>query len=408
MKSLARILTLLALAATSLQAAFAAPTQDQELYALARFDRIIRIDDFDSGGPATPTVITTWSRRQACQEIVDCQPIGLAVDETTGNFFVLVGRWNGGGINASLLSVDRATGNTTVVTSLPYTLVNGLERRWDGKLVTIAEIDKFIVIDPSTGSFTETPLSSRLVGVNLGFGPFNFDVRGDLQVVAGSNMAIESATGGVSLFSSIPSAAQFGGGGITAPFVGGLATANDGEIYLSTIILGNVFRYDVPSGQWAFVYDDGITQEISNIYDLALTNSNFGADFDVVCAGGINSTGERATLTFSGVSSVASQDLTLVTRALPSEAIGMYLMGSAAGSTPLGSGTLCIAPTAYRYRASLSVVSETYAFEIDLSDLPNGQGAMVGEQQIFQFWFRDSTAGVFTSNLSEAISVTFQ
>ena len=407
MKQLIRTLTILALAAPCLQSASAAPVQAQELYALTRQNRIVRIDGYDSGQPATLTQITTWSSQQACAGSFDCDPTGLAVDEVTGDFFVLIGRWHGGGDSARLLSVKRATGDTTVVATLPHGLVNGLERRWDGKLVTIAELDRIVVIDPVTGSYTERPLSAPLDGVRLTFGPFNLDARGDLQVLASTNWAIDSSTGQVSPLSSIPDADQFIFQGDT-PWVGGLATSNTGDVYLGTIFPGSVFRYDTVSAEWTIVYDDTITYENSNLYDLAITNTSFGADFDVVCEGAINSTGERATLEFSGVSTVATQDLTLVVRGLPSATIGMHLMGNSSSTTSVGSGTLCISPTVYRYGASASAVSETYAFEVDLSNLPNGQPALVGDLQIFQFWFRDNTLGVPTSNLSDALSVTFQ
>ncbi len=95
-------------------------------------------------------------------------------------------------------------------------------------------------------------------------------------------------------------------------------------------------------------------------------------------------------------------------QSLPASSFGFYLMGTNQANISVGAGQLCIGPTVHRYLDSLSAVQGTYAFNVGLRDLPNGQPAMVNTTQIFQFWYRDTVHGLATSNFSAAASVTFR
>lgn len=387
----ARRLAPVPLALTAL-AAIAPPVnaQSQELYALGRVNRIWRIDDFDGQNP-TPVLVTTW-------EYPGLGPRGLDRDPATGDFHVLVGEWHptDASQNNKILHVSATTGITTLLFELPFNALGGLERRWDGRLVALNDHSSIVVIDLHDGSTVEHPLSAALID-DSPFTAFDIDTRGDVRILSASPQSIESSTCGVAPWDVTPT-----------PFtLGGFSMTNSGELYAGTVFPGDLFRYDPLSDSWDRIFDDGFST-MNNIYDFALTESADGLGFSAVCEGAVNSTGGRTTLTAYGSSMVLSNDLEVVARNVPINTIGMFLMGSNSGSTPVGSGILCIDPTVHRYGDSLAIIGGgSYRFRVNLTDLPAGQTALPGTTQIFQLWFRDSNAGVATTNLSDAVAVTF-
>lgn len=397
-------MTLAKLAVTALAVAALMPNVEaqQELYALARGNTIWRIDGFDTASP-NPALVTNWgiTPGSSAPPCSTCAPVGLERDPSTGDFFVLLAGWNVFTEPAQLLRVDNATGATSFVCEVPFLGLSGLSRRWDGKLMSIDQRQRLVIIDPVTCTSSSVTLSAP-IGPNMGpvypFVPFDIDARGDVQVLSDPSVRLDPVSG-VTTPSGI------------APFpgntAGGFVRTRDGELYAGDLFPGNLYRYDALNATWTSVFVGGnIT--MNNIYDLVLTNPAAGDGFEQVCIGVASSSGEIATLEFLGTSSLADDDLTLATRGLPANTFGMYLMGDAAGLTAVGAGRLCIAPTVYRYTSSFSAVQETYRFDVDLAALPDGQPAMANTTRIFQFWFRDTVAGVATSQLSSAAAVTFR
>lgn len=125
------------------------------------------------------------------------------------------------------------------------------------------------------------------------------------------------------------------------------------------------------------------------------------------CDAGINSDGERCTLSLLGTSSVSGGDIELVATGVSSlSTVGLFVMGDTQAATPFGSGTLCVDPGGEFFRLNpvefytdQDVVSRT----LQLTTWP-GMSIQPGETWNFQFVYRD--AG--TVNLSDGLSVSFQ
>lgn len=390
-KHLASTCLALAVLATSAMA------QSQELYTLSRFNTIWRIDGYDTAAPS-PVLVTTWAPPTGTP-IGGASPLGLDRDPVTGEFLLLIGSWQGGtGTNAQIVRVDPMTGTSTLELEVPHDSLFGLHRRWDNKFVSIDGRESLVIIDPTDGSTTVTPLASTAPDSGSLFNPFTLDLRGFPQILGDTSGQVDPVTGALQP-AVIPDRSNL-------PFAG-VALANSGDVYAATVFPGDLYRFDEVADQWQVIFDQGVFF-MNNVYDFVLTESETGLGFGQVCEGTPNATGRGATLELLGVSDVAANDLRLITRNLPGVTAGMYLMGSTAGAVPVGSGTLCISPTVFRYTETLSLVQDTFAFTADLTMLPNGQPAMANTTQIFQYWYRTVEGGMPSSNLSDAVSVSFR
>lgn len=360
----------------------------QELFVLGRFNKIWRVDGYDT---ATPVLveITTWQNNG----LMD--PVGLERDPATGDFLLLTSPWLPGGAQQSELSrVDPLTGATTVVCTFPFTGLRGLERRWDGTLLTLKDHRELVRIDLATCTVTKTKLSSP---VGSFWAPIALDARGMVVSEDGFLAQVDPIDGKVNSSSKpMPNAFQLG-----------MEVDLDGTIY-SVGVAADLWRYDPMSGTWIEVLKSW--NVMSNGYDLAFSQSVDGIGFQSICEGLPNSTGAGASLELLGLSDIASNDLELNSRHLPPNRFGYYLMGPNAGSTAVGSGVLCIGPPVYRFSSSVlsSGPEGRVRFALDLNQLPTGQPLMAGDLFLFQLWYRDSVAGAPTSNFSATVSVTFQ
>lgn len=360
----------------------------QELYVLGRFNKIWRVDGYDTASPVL-VEITTW------QNNGQMEPVGLERHPATGEFLLLTSPWNPQGVQQSELSrVDPLTGTTSVLCTFPFGGLRGLERRWDGTLLTLQDHRDLVRIDLATCTVTRTTLSS-LVGST--WAPLALDARGMVVAEDGSLVQIDPIDGAVSSSGiPMPNGTQLG-----------MEVDTDGTVY-SVGAAADLWRFDPLSGQWTQVLQHW--NVMNNGYDLAFSQGADGVGFQEVCEGLPNSTGVGATLELLGVSDVASNDLELNSRQLPPNRFGYYLMGPNAGSTPVGSGVLCIGPPVFRFASSVldSGPDARVRFPLDLTQLPTGQPAMAGDLFLFQLWYRDAVGAVPTTNFSATVSVSFQ
>ncbi len=131
------------------------------------------------------------------------------------------------------------------------------------------------------------------------------------------------------------------------------------------------------------------------------------------CTAQLNQTGYAASITASGSSSLAADNLHLTLTDVPPSATVLLLASRAAGfvANPGGSfGNLCLSGPLGRFPASLSTTSGAWFHEVDTDQIPTPMGTvavMQGETWRFQAWFRDHPAGVPGSNFTDAIAVTF-
>ena len=129
-----------------------------------------------------------------------------------------------------------------------------------------------------------------------------------------------------------------------------------------------------------------------------------------------NSAGLSATIRAEGSSTAANNDVTLYVEDLPQNVFGLFVTSQTQGSTPNvggGLGTLCISGQIGRFNANIANSGSQGEFNIalDLNQIPEGGSfvsVVAGETWNFQAWYRDTIAGLPTSNLSDAVSILFQ
>ena len=138
---------------------------------------------------------------------------------------------------------------------------------------------------------------------------------------------------------------------------------------------------------------------------------------EVICIGNPGSTGVPSTLTVTGSTIAADNNLTLSVESLTPNSVGYFIhsTGSTVVINPGGSeGNVCVGGGALgRFNAFVQVSSATgsVSFSPDLTmfPLPSGPIAVLaGDVRNFQYWTRDaSMSGGATSNFSSAMSITF-
>lgn len=181
------------------------------------------------------------------------------------------------------------------------------------------------------------------------------------------------------------------------------------------------FLVDVPAG----VLTASETKDVEDGFAYVLVRTNrfplgalrgqtiLASDLgDTYCSGRPHSASAvGARLSMSGSLRIADGDLILHGTSFPSGTPVLPLVGAGTGHVflPEGSeGTLCLggAPVV-RLVAHLTQGAGFGRFDVplDLRTLPAEAGLVSGDWLQFQCWFRDTTAGVPTSNFSEAIRV---
>ena len=126
------------------------------------------------------------------------------------------------------------------------------------------------------------------------------------------------------------------------------------------------------------------------------------------CQAGVNSTGSSAQLSWTGSTSVASNDLGLeVSGAVPARP-GLFYFGPNQVEVPFGGGFRCVGGQIKRLPVVFTDALGGAGFPIDLTSptLPTGT-IQAGETWNFQFWYRDPEADLSDFNLSDALGVTF-
>ena len=138
---------------------------------------------------------------------------------------------------------------------------------------------------------------------------------------------------------------------------------------------------------------------------------------ETICLGNPQSTGSGSVLTITGSDVVANNNLTLTVDGLPQNAMGYFIHSTDTIFVYLAGGSeghICIGSTSIGRFASNVLMSGSLgsvSFSPDLTALPTPAGfvaAMAGETRNFQYWTRDASMGMATSNFSSAQSVTFQ
>lgn len=162
-------------------------------------------------------------------------------------------------------------------------------------------------------------------------------------------------------------------------------------------------------------------------FPLSDPGSGITADFDVMgnfvagytapsptnyCFSVPNSSGASGLIQASGSQSIFSNSLTLDAVNLPPLSLGYFIFSQTQGfSTGLGGGqgNLCLGGGIFRLSNFIqsSGFTGSVNFPLPFNGLPPGATIDPGETWNFQYWFRDASGGVATSNTTDGVSVTF-
>ena len=131
-----------------------------------------------------------------------------------------------------------------------------------------------------------------------------------------------------------------------------------------------------------------------------------------------NSTGRPGELTVVGEDAIALNSVTLTARHLPVHAIGVFvtsLTQAPGAGIPNSQGTLCLGGDLGRFVGPGQIQSSGFhgaiALTIDLNAHPTSSSfvsVLPGETWNYQLWHRDAVGGQATSNLTDAVAVTYQ
>jgi hypothetical protein len=141
------------------------------------------------------------------------------------------------------------------------------------------------------------------------------------------------------------------------------------------------------------------------VYEIEELGSNY-------CVATPNSTGQAAHLRATGSTSVGLNDAWLICENVPANLAGIIFYGAGQTQTPLGNGTLCVAPGGvglFRLPVAFSDANQRLLADLDITVPPLLAGQITaGSTWHFQCWFRDPAAGGSFYDLSEGLSLTFQ
>ena len=256
-------------------------------------------------------------------------------------------------------------------------------------LVVVSFNDDEVSVFQSTGSgFSNAQLIDNGADEAIRVSVADLDRDGDLDIVVGCRRSDEVRT-----YDNI----GFGFFGVPVPLDG----FKNGAI---AVVVGDVdgdADVDVVSGASARIY--------ANFQELDLGTT--------YCPGTPNSTGGPALLTVAGTTNLDFNELALTVTDMPPASFGFFITSQTQGVVvmPGGSeGTLCVLGNIGRYvgpgQPQFSGINQRIRLRIDPSVLPTPTGsvsAMTGQQWNFQAWYRDSNAGVPTSNFSSAVATMF-
>jgi len=131
-----------------------------------------------------------------------------------------------------------------------------------------------------------------------------------------------------------------------------------------------------------------------------------------------NSTGAQGSIEVLGSNALSAGDVSLTASNLPQQSFGFFLTSRTQDLVPQvggGVGTLCLGGAIGRFVGAGQVQSTgaagTFSLAVDVLALPQPTGpaaALAGEVWNFQAWHRDTTSTGATSNLTDAVAVTFR
>ena len=121
-----------------------------------------------------------------------------------------------------------------------------------------------------------------------------------------------------------------------------------------------------------------------------------------------NSSGSPALMGWSGVPSVALNNLVLEVGGAPALQFGIFYYGSQRVAIPFGNGLRCVGGQLFRLPVVQTDAQGVAQHALDLENPPQPEGEIEpGSTWNFQFWFRDPPAGGAGFDLSDGLTVPF-
>lgn len=125
------------------------------------------------------------------------------------------------------------------------------------------------------------------------------------------------------------------------------------------------------------------------------------------CVGAPNSAGPGATMSASGTTSMATNDLALMAIGCPSNVNGIFFWGVGQTQVSLGNGWRCVGSSFVRFGVTTTNGFGDALQAVDLNALPGGATIVPGDVRNAQYWYRDVPGGGALFNLSDALQLTF-
>lgn len=121
-----------------------------------------------------------------------------------------------------------------------------------------------------------------------------------------------------------------------------------------------------------------------------------------------NSTGLRATMAWSGTTSLAANAFTLQAAPLPPATPYLFIMGTQSALIPFGDGFLCASGTITRLgTVGFATGTGDASLALDFTGGPLAGLLAPGDMRMFQCWFRSIVPGGTGFSLSDGLSVRF-
>lgn len=293
--------------------------------------------------------------------------------------------------------------NGALVTLHPMPgVINGVVALGSALLVSDADNDDLLLVDPSTGSVTGAFHDSN--GVSGIDSPQQVQALPNGHVLAAGSLQpvgfFEYDTQGVQVDHVDTSAFPLGGG------ARGVHRLADGRTLIS--VTDGIVRYDPVTQQI-----DPLIDSLTPYFFTLLPSIPIGVP---ECGSAVlNSTGRAGTIQAVGSVHIVDSAVRLAAQDLPNSSNGYFLASLTSGFVPNAGnsqGTLCLGGTVGRFNQQIQFSANDGFFSITVDPnaipQPNGTVPLVaGQTWRFQCWYRDANPGS-TSNFTNATAVTFQ
>ncbi len=174
----------------------------------------------------------------------------------------------------------------------------------------------------------------------------------------------------------------------------------------------NFHQIAVPTGAYFDEAQIRITADVDSgsenwyIDDFEISDNTCGGVSNYCFANPNSVNVNGANISILGSTSLAANDLTLLTSSCPTLSFGIYIFGDQQTQVFLGNGFLCVSGTpVYRLGVAQADIFGTSFLTLDNQNLPGGLMINPGDTYNAQLWYRDSVGAGF--NLSNGVEINF-